>query len=172
MAAALLRIYPRADSRCMSSHVQVNITNGTLLGKYVGGVAGFLGVPYAIAPVGEALRFRSPLPHANWTGVRDATKPPPLCVQSLAGDESEDCLYLNAFLPAAALTKPHSLPVLVHIHGGAFQTGSADTFWDFVRLTGMLVVSIQYRLGVLGFWGGTNLGLADQQLALRWVQEK
>jgi para-nitrobenzyl esterase len=159
----------------------------------------FLGIPYAAPPVGD-LRWRPPQPAARWHGVRAATKFAPHCPQSATpfghASTSEDCLYLNVFAPQHAghgTDGPgpgkhgpgehgHSLPVMVWIHGGALVTGESDDYnpAGLVR-DGVIVVSINYRLGALGFLahpalasrpGGPagNYGLMDQQAALRWVQ--
>lgn len=146
----------------------------------------FRGIRYGRAPVG-ALRLRPPVPAPPWTGVLDATTTPPRSVQphsmlAPAGDpEGEDCLALNVWTPDPGA----SLPVMVWIHGGSFTTGSGSIAWyDGARLAerGVVVVTINYRLGALGFldlasvggeaWAGcTNVGLQDQTLALGWVRD-
>ncbi len=144
----------------------------------------FLGLPYAAPPTG-ALRWQPPQPPASWTGVRDATTYAPSCPQAPSGFAgpgpfSEDCLYLNVFTPTL---RPYSeRPVIVWIHGGGF-TQDASRNYDGSKLAaaGAVVVTIDYRLGALGFLahpalalrpGGPagNYGLMDQQAALRWVQ--
>ncbi len=158
-------------------------------GGAVRGVAGantdeFLGIPYAAPPVG-ALRWRPPQPAARWRGVRAATAFAPHCAQPASpfgkGSASEDCLYLNVFAPAS-MKSGRPLPVMVWIHGGALVTGESDDYdpTNLVR-DGAIVVTINYRLGALGFLahpalagrpGGASgdYGLMDQQAALRWVQ--
>jgi para-nitrobenzyl esterase len=159
----------------------------------VRGVAGpgstvdaFLGLPYAAPPTGN-LRWRPPQHPAHWQGVRDATDFAPSCPQNPnvnpflpPGPTSEDCLYLNVYTPT--LRHEASRPVLVWIHGGAL-TQDAGRNYDPAKLAadGIVAVTINYRLGALGFLahpalasrpGGPagNYGLMDQQAALRWVQ--
>ena len=145
----------------------------------------FAGIPYAAPPVGP-LRFSDPQPVAPWRGVRDATRFGPRCMQSLGGDielgrqTDEDCLSLNVWTPRAAPQQPR--PVMVWIHGGAFINGSGRIY-DARRLAArgdIVVVTINYRLGALGFLAHPalgapgqvgNYGLADQQAALRWVRD-
>ena len=147
-------------------------------------VSAFLGIPYGEAPVGRR-RFRPPVPAAPWTGVLAATSFGPRAVQPAsllapAGEtEDEDCLVLNVWTPDVEA----SLPTMVWVHGGSFTTGSGSlSYYDGSRLAarGAVVVSINYRLGALGFLhlaglddayaGTSNLGLLDQRLALQWVQ--
>jgi len=137
----------------------------------------FQGIPYAAPPVGE-LRWRSPRPPATWTTPRDATQPGNRCAQ-LPGagtppSVEEDCLYLNVTTPRFARHRP----VLVWLHGGGFVAGSGSEY-DARRLavTGdVVVVTINYRLGVFGIFGHPGLagsgtfGMEDQQAALRWVK--
>jgi para-nitrobenzyl esterase len=156
-----------------------------LRGAAAGGTDEFLGIPDAAAPVG-ALRGRPPRPAARWPGVRDATQFAPHCAQSASpfglASTSEDCLYLNVFTPAGARRGFGARPVMVWIHGGALVTGESNDY-DPAALVrhGVVVVTINYRLGALGFLahpalaaqpGGPagNYGLMDQQAALRWVQ--
>ncbi|WP_239153998.1 carboxylesterase/lipase family protein [Amycolatopsis sp. FDAARGOS 1241] len=136
----------------------------------------FEGIPYAAPPVGER-RWQPPAPPASWTGERDATKPGPRCPQGTGAGTSEDCLYLNVWTPPAPAAKK---PVLVWIHGGAFLDGSGDRY-DARRLAArgdVVVVTINYRLGTLGFLADPSLGaqpgnygFLDQQQALRWVHD-
>ena len=161
----------------------VGTSDGALLGVATGGADEFLGVPYAAPPVG-ALRWRPPQPAARWSGVRSATAFAPHCAQPVTPfgrpSTSEDCLYLNVFTPAGHTSVPR--PVMVWIHGGALVTGESDDY-DPTGLVGdgAVVVTINYRLGALGFLahpalaaqaGGPSgdYGLLDQQAALRWVQ--
>ncbi|HEU0191144.1 MAG TPA: carboxylesterase family protein [Mycobacterium sp.] len=137
----------------------------------------FQGIPYADPPVGP-LRWQPPQPSAPWPGVRDADKPGPWCIQPDSdGLASEDCLTLNVWTPTG--TAPEGLPVMVWIHGGSFVKGSGDIY-HARRLTvdgHIVVVTINYRLGALGFLADPalgepgNYGLADQQAALRWVRD-
>uniref|UniRef100_A0A3Q3KBZ2 Carboxylic ester hydrolase n=1 Tax=Monopterus albus TaxID=43700 RepID=A0A3Q3KBZ2_MONAL len=151
------------------------------------GVHAYLGVPFAKPPVGPALRFAAPQPVEGWEGVKDATQQPPMCVQdreqfldlidtlgmTLAHipDISEDCLYLNIYTPTSR--------VMVWIHGGGFTMGSASMY-DGSALAAyqeVVVVLIQYRLGLLGFLStgdehmSGNFGMLDQVEALRWIQQ-
>ena len=160
-------------------------TAGTVEGLTAHGMHQFLGIPYAKPPVG-ALRWAAPQPAAAWTGTRAAKAygkhcpqkdTSPMSAYGTAGG-SEDCLYLNVYTPTTA--GPH--PVLVWIHGGAFLYGRADGYVP-QRLVaqGVTVVSINYRLGALGFLAhpalndaaghSGNYGVMDQTLALRWVKD-
>jgi para-nitrobenzyl esterase len=146
-------------------------------------MAEYLGIPYAAPPVG-ALRWQPPQPAASWPGVRQATSFASHCPQPGsafgASSASEDCLYLNVYAPAGAGRR--DLPVMVWIHGGSLLVGESNDY-DPAGLVrdGVIVVTINYRLGALGFLadsalartpGGPsgNYGLMDQQAALRWVQ--
>ena len=161
--------------------------NGAVRGLAVptsgGAVDEFLGIPYAAPPVG-ALRWQPPQPAASWSGVRDATQFAPHCPQ-LGGpfgeaSTSEDCLFLNVFTPSHRQAGSH-FPVMVWIHGGALVSGESNDY-DPTALVedGVIVVTINYRLGALGFLAHPALadangqsgdyGLMDQQAALRWVQ--
>lgn len=165
---------------------QVTVENGELAGKVEGDARVFLGIPYAKPPV-EELRFMPPQPAEDWEGVLDATEFGPSCVQnasalSAMGEQDEDCLTLNVFAPESG----EKLPVMVWIHGGAFVSGGSSQY-DGAKLAtenGVIVVTLNYRLGVLGFLahpelegdahGGVPSGndaLRDQQLALAWVRE-
>jgi len=140
----------------------------------------FHGIPFAAPPVG-ALRWQPPRPPLPWTGVRDATARSPRCAQSadaVAGTPAsldEDCLYLDVTTPRS----PGRLrPVMVWIHGGGLRSGSGSDL-DELRLSAagdVVVVSINYRLGIFGFLGlpglegAATFGLQDQQAALSWVE--
>lgn len=143
----------------------------------------FQGIPYAAPPVGER-RWQPPAPPAPRPEMFDASKPGPRCVQDTSLDPdfgriaSEDCLSLNVWSPTGAV----GLPVMVWIHGGAFVNGSADLYnAQWLAAKGrMVVVTVNYRLGALGFLAHPalgppeqlgNYGLADQQAALRWVRD-
>ncbi|XP_049802181.1 esterase FE4-like isoform X1 [Schistocerca nitens] len=140
----------------------------------------FRGVPYAQPPVG-ALRFKPPVPLTPWTERKDALQTPERCIQLASADNimgSEDCLYLNIFSPELPSNTSTPRPVFVMIHGGGFRTGYAQSYSpDFYVDSGILVVSIQYRLGPLGFMSTGdlllpgNLGMKDQVLALQWIQQ-
>ena len=151
----------------------------------------FRGVPYAAAPTGSH-RWREPQPVAPWAGKREAKRFAPRCMQMEAPgmtfrsqSMSEDCLYLNVWAPAARATGG-KLPVLVYFHGGGFAVGDgSEPRYDGSHLAarGMIVVTVNYRLGAFGFMmhpdasresttGAVgNYGLLDQQAALRWVRE-
>ena len=169
----------------------VRIAQGELEGAATGmGSFVFKGIPYAAPPVGD-LRWREPKPAAAWTGVRDATKFGPACMQPesrLMGishsEMSEDCLYLNVWTPS--LKPPQSAPVMVWIHGGSFITGAgSQPGYDGSRLAqrDVVLVTINYRMGVFGYMAhpeltaespnhtSGNYALLDQMAALRWVRE-
>ena len=166
----------------------VRSDGGLVRGADAAGVRSFLGLPYAAPPTGN-LRWRPPHPAAAWSGVRDATKFGPSCPQSTVGNPflppgpiSEDCLYLNVYTPASHSSSGGGRPVLVWIHGGGLvQDGARNYDGTKLAADGTVVVTINYRLGALGFLahpalasrpGGAagNYGLMDQQAALRWVQ--
>uniref|UniRef100_A0A8D0NGA9 Carboxylic ester hydrolase n=1 Tax=Sus scrofa TaxID=9823 RepID=A0A8D0NGA9_PIG len=178
----------------------VDTAQGRVLGKYVSleglaqPVAVFLGVPFAKPPLGS-LRFAPPQPAEPWSFVKNTTSYPPMCCQDpvveqmtsdlftnrkerLTLEFSEDCLYLNIYTPAD-LTKRGRLPVMVWIHGGGLVVGGASTY-DGLALAAhenVVVVAIQYRLGIWGFFSTGdehsrgNWGHLDQVAALHWVQE-
>lgn len=149
-------------------------------------VANFLGIPYALPPVGE-LRFRSPQRwNRTWTTIRNATVDGQKCIQydketsKVIG--SEDCLYLNIFVPQISdeQQKSKKLPVLVVVHGGAFIAGSSDSELfapDYLLEQDVIVVAMNYRLSALGFFSTANqlspgnYGIKDVKLALEWIQE-
>jgi len=153
----------------------------------------FQGIPYAQPPLGK-LRFHDPVPVESWNDEVDASDAPPaMCVQPPWFDPTvkepvtgeEDCLFLNIYteeLPQSGLQSMELKPVMFWIHGGGFMLGSGAMLGDgsgsdFLIESGMVVVTINYRLGPLGFLAleGTsitgNQGLKDQLLALRWVKE-
>lgn len=158
-------------------------TGGRLSGRDEGTLAVYLGIPYAAPPTG-ALRWRPPVPAPRWSGTLAArsfgpaapqTDGPPSVLPNLdPGAQDEDCLTLNVWAPTDARDRP----VLVWIHGGAFISGgTAIPSYDGSRLAAehdVVVVSMNYRLGALGFapiGGVANLGLLDQLLALEWVHD-
>jgi para-nitrobenzyl esterase len=147
----------------------VRLPDGLAQGLRAGQVEQFLGVPY-----GVAARWHTPLPAAAWDGRRDFRALPPRCPQTMAGlasgAEREDCLFLNVYRPASAPLQP--LAVMVYVHGGGATNGSANDH-DGAALAeqgGIIVVTINYRLGALGFLDGGNYALHDVLLALSWVQ--
>ncbi|WP_439658001.1 carboxylesterase/lipase family protein [Lentzea sp. HUAS TT2] len=174
MACAVVTSPAAADSGAV-----VRTDKGAVRGKVTQAVRTFGSIPFAAAPVGEN-RWRDPQPVAAWQGVRDATTPAPFCAQnSMLGQPSsdtEDCLYLNVTTPAAGSHRKR--PVMVWIHGGGFTSGAAsmyDATWLAAK-NDAVVVTVNYRLGVFGFFGHPGLpgsgtfGLADQQAAMKWVQ--
>ncbi|XP_035794845.1 venom carboxylesterase-6-like [Anopheles albimanus] len=192
---------PQPNSSCTAKEQlgqdapRVCIQDGCILGTIMNGMKpaesfeAFLGIPYAAPPIGE-LRFANPMVNRPWKDVTDynASHEKPMCLQRndlLPGSPvsgSEDCLYLNVYRPKVCNDSQQitSLPVMVYIHGGGFFSGTAsplvvgpEYLMDTKRI---ILVTIQYRLGVLGFLstGDTaapgNVGLKDQTLALRWVR--
>nr|XP_020138443.1 liver carboxylesterase 1-like isoform X4 [Microcebus murinus] len=183
-----------------SSPPVVATVHGKVRGKHVHlegfaqPVAVFLGVPFAKPPLGS-LRFAPPQPAEPWHFVKNTTSYPPMCPQDAVGGQllsdlftnrkenitiklSEDCLYLNIYTPAD-LRKNSRLPVMVWIHGGGLMVGGASTY-DGLALSAhenVVVVTIQYRLGIWGFFSTGdehsrgNWGHLDQVAALRWVQD-
>ncbi|MFF7651571.1 carboxylesterase/lipase family protein [Streptomyces sp. NPDC007983] len=163
----------------VSRPLTVATDKGVVEGAAADGVGRFLGIPYAAPPVG-GLRWRPPAPAAAWPGVRSADRPGARCEQTAGGGPgtSEDCLYLNVYAPERRTD--HPLPVLFWIHGGGFMSGSGDLYDGslLARTNNIVVVTINYRLGVFGFLdlpglserGAGNYGLLDQQAALRWTQ--
>lgn len=162
----------------------VQTGQGPVSGKLISGVRAYLGIPYAAPPVGE-LRWQPPQPPARWSGTRDGSAFGDRCAQPLSPlspeSANEDCLFLNVHVPDGIGRE--KLPVMVWIHGGAFLSGSAAEY-DMTKLAQKaraVVVSINYRLGAFGFLRqpelvaqntSSNLGLQDQQAALRWVESQ
>ena len=158
---------------------------GIVHGTSTAGTRAFLGVPFAAPPVG-ALRWRAPRPAAHWSTTRQAAHVSPPCPQIVpvvnTFEGSEDCLYANVYAPTAVPARPR--PVMVWIYGGGFQVGSStdDSVANYAASHGLVSVSFNYRLGSLGFLAlpalaaedpthsTGNLGLLDQQAALRWVR--
>ncbi len=180
-AAVLVAAVTTAGSAHIPANPLVRTTDGLVRGIAIGATDTYLGIPYAAPPVGD-LRWRPPVPVTPWTGERAARSYAPHCAQPASAfgtaSTSEDCLYLNVFAPAF---RPVSLPVIVWIHGGAFDYGESDDFNPAPMVArGVVVVTINYRLGALGFLADSaladptgaagNYGLMDQQAALSWVQ--
>jgi para-nitrobenzyl esterase len=167
----------------------VRVESGAIEGSAENGVVVYKGVPFAAPPLGE-LRWREPQAAAPWKSTRKATSFAPACMQegvSMPGekppDMSEDCLYLNIWTPART---DERLPVMVWIHGGGYTNGSASMplYWgDRLAQRGVVVVTVAYRLGPLGFLShpdltaesphqsSGNYGLLDQLAALKWIRK-
>ena len=168
----------------------VKVEQGTLQGTAEQGLTVYRGVPFAAPPVGD-LRWRAPQPAAKWEGVRKADKFAPQCVQSMGpprqGEEapamSEDCLYLNVWSPANSSSS--KIPVLVWIYGGGFNAGatSIPTYsGEVLARKGVVLVSIAYRVGPLGFMAhpelsaesaqhvSGNYGMLDMIAGLQWIK--
>lgn len=191
----------RSDTRLML--LQVKTQAGLVRGvpTDVEGLAVFRGIPYASPPVGDN-RWRAPQPVEPWEGVRDCTTYGPACVQPERGEGnfygkefyshrfhryplawSEDCLYLNIWTPAQ--TDTDKLPVFVWIHGGGYTQGYSHeprSNGEVLASKGMVVVSINYRLNIFGFFGHPelvaeqgghcgNYAIMDQAAALHWIQD-
>ena len=184
MVAGLVATAAQAQSR-----PQITVDTGVVQGESRGDVLAFLGMPYAAPPVGP-LRWRPPQAPAVWTGVRNGAGFGAACPQpklfsaawAQVGPTSEDCLFLNVWKPASALN--HRLPVMVFIHGGGFTFGAAGVpLYDGAALArrGVVIVTMNYRLGRLGFFAHPaltqkglkdqlgNYGIMDQIAALKWV---
>ena len=193
MLFALLLGVPAVHAQQLR-YVQQPTADGVLEGVVSsdGKVRTFKGIPYAAPPVGP-LRWKAPQPVTPWTGVRKATDYPPRAMQGHIFDDmvfydtgpSEDCLYLNLWMPEDS-SRTNLLPVMVWIHGGGFISGStSEPRQDAGNLSkkGVLVVSINYRLGVFGFFAhpdlakesghnaSGNYGLLDQIAALEWIKK-
>lgn len=169
---------------------RARVAEGELQGAAARGVVSFQGIPYAAPPVGD-LRWRPPAPPARWSGVRPADRPGAICIQPPANGDpgvgplpmSEDCLTLNVWAPDGA----ERLPVMVWIHGGGYNNGSGTAeLYDGSNLArrGVVVVTLNYRLGRLGFFDhpalaaerrdeepAGNYGVMDQIAALAWVRD-
>ena len=190
-AASLLGLLGSLLSVSAQAAPEVQIPAGKLRGEQIGELQVYRGIPYAQPPV-KTLRWQPPVPVAAWEGVREATEFGPACHQppsrpgsiyapAEAKKMSEDCLSLNVWAPAEA----KDAPVFVWIHGGSLVAGSgSESLYDGAALAarGLVVVTINYRLGVLGYLAhpqlseespdsiSGNYGLLDQIEALQWVQ--
>ena len=191
-AIALMALSIFAPAQAAAGPLRVSTAQGEVEGKLINGgkVQAFLGLPYAAPPVGP-LRWKAPQPVAGWQGVRDATKFGSRCEQweiwkdylFLNAGPSEDCLYLNVYVPVTANSNSH-LPVMFWIHGGGYTAGAGSEpryTNSSLPAQGVVLVTINYRLGLFGFLasedlgkeaGGSagNYGLMDMVAALRWVR--
>ncbi|KAL7916892.1 Carboxylesterase [Trichoderma velutinum] len=159
----------------------IRIKQGLVEGSVLNGIYSFLGLPYAEPPTGER-RWRPACPPPAWEGVRDATRFGKAAIQivdtgaDLGAEASEDCLYLNIW--SASLDPSAQQPVMVWIHGGGFLNGSSsmDVYsGQNLARRGVVVVSLNYRLGAFGFLrhpeAGGNFAVSDWVAALKWVSE-
>ena len=178
---AFITVISAQEQPLLKTHVETGDIEGVLDGQ----LAVYKAIPYAAPPVGN-LRWRAPQPAKSWEGVRKADEFGPLPPQPTrpgrtADMMSEDCLYLGISTPATSVND--RLPVLVWIHGGGFQTEwYGGDLWKYLAMRGIVVVSIEYRTGALGFMAhpelskedkdghSGNYGLLDQIFALQWVQ--
>ncbi len=191
MLSCTPKVQPGPVSAGDSTHPVIQTQSGKLRGATQDGIAIFKGIPFAAPPVGP-FRWRPPQPVVAWDGVRDAVEFGPGCAQAgwggapgtIVKGSSEDCLYLNIWAPVGTKAKA-KLPVMVWIHGGGFVGGSgaeSETFGDQFAKQGVILVTINYRLGRLGFFAHPalnqeypdefkgNYGYMDQIAALKWVQ--
>lgn len=182
---------PQKNSGVFSNNTPVvRIDDGALAGTEKNAMLSFKGIPYAAAPIGK-WRWREPQPVMKWDGVREAKKYGNACIQKPGlsdknggnpGPISEDCLFLNIWTPT--LQQDRKLPVMVWIHGGGLVFGSAGVpgyEGDSLAKRAAVIVSINYRMGPLGFFSHPaldaerntfkNFGLLDQMTALKWVQK-
>ncbi|KAH9641184.1 hypothetical protein HF086_004571, partial [Spodoptera exigua] len=181
-----LRTVSRVHSTVLRM-VQVRVSEGLLEGErvenpYGGSFYSFKGIPYAQPPVGD-LRFKAPEPPLPWEGIRSAKEFGPICYQKDFESQSkitgsEDCLFLNVYTPELQPQNP--VPVMFFIHGGGFYSGSGnDDMYgpEFLVRQGVILVTINYRLEVLGFLCldteevPGNAGMKDQVAALQWVNK-
>lgn len=205
-AAALLSLVCAAPASAQpaANGPPARIGAGSLRGSFEGDTAVFKGIPFAAPPVGE-LRWRPPQPPVPWQSERDASRPGSECIQDVDGlgpfiqplataygasytiepvSFSEDCLYLNVWAPAWPVKSAN--PVMIWIHGGSNTAGSgSQATYDASSLAshGVVVVTINYRLGIFGFFAhpeltaesphhsSGNYGLLDQLAALQWVHD-
>jgi para-nitrobenzyl esterase len=187
-AAATLALGATAAPKTAWAADTVKVAQGELHGATAGTVTSFKNIPFAAPPVGD-LRWRPPQAPAKWSGVRDATQLGPQCWQMRATpndtNQSEDCLQLNVWTPANF--KPGAkIPVMVFIHGGSFTGGSGtNALYDGTHFAerGVVLVTVNYRLGRLGFFAHpaltaeqpagplANYGMMDNLAALKWVQD-
>jgi para-nitrobenzyl esterase len=183
LALAAVLVFP-GGTASHSSNLVAHTDKGAVQGVRDQGVDSFLGIRYAAPPVGN-LRWRPPQPAAPWPGVAPATQYGNRCAAAASSNgartEAEDCLFVNVQRPTGVRAGDHR-PVYVFIHGGGLVNGSSNQadMAAIVRQTGIIGISFNYRLGVLGFLGlpgltaeggeSGNYGFQDQQAALKWIQ--
>lgn len=183
---AILVIFIACNPKQSKQHLtQVKVESGLLEGTEENGLRVYKGIPFAAPPVGD-LRWRNPQPITKWEGVKQATKfaPAPMQGGNPPSGKSEDCLYLNVWTPAKSTKE--KIPVLVWIYGGGFSFGStSEPVYNGAKLAnkGVILVSIAYRVGQLGFLAhpqlsaenpnnvSGNYGLRDQIAGLEWIQK-
>ncbi|XP_066469166.1 acetylcholinesterase-like [Tiliqua scincoides] len=190
VSLCLLLVFPLSSSSASEDDALVNTSSGPIRGKHLttasGLVTAFLGIPYAEPPVGK-LRFQKPLPHQPWSHILEASNFGNSCYQGSIeissyheevyseSLQSEDCLFLNVWVPHSQSSAP--IPVLVWIHGGGFVQGTGSYDKSFLAAAeNIIVATMNYRLGALGFLSlppdaPGNVGLWDQHLALSWLRE-
>jgi para-nitrobenzyl esterase len=184
---AIMAIFCAGAANTVHAAIEyANVTGGRVQGEVKDGLASFKALPFAAPPVG-ALRWRIPQPVVAWSGVRKADTFAPACIQPWTDNPeltlpSEDCLYLNVW--TAAATAKERRPVMVWIHGGGLTNGMSWqnlSYGTKLAPEGVVLVTIAYRLGALGFLahpalthesgkGSGNYGLFDTLAALKWVQ--
>lgn len=192
-AAAVAALSFGLAQTAYADSLTVKTAQGKVHGKTInnGKVKAFQGLPYAAPPIGD-LRWKAPQPAAKWKGVREATDYAAHCAQGKVFDDmifqdkgaSEDCLYLNVYAPADA-TEKSNLPVMFWIHGGGYSGGGSNEprhNGDFLPTKGVVLVTINYRLGVFGFLVTSDMlkegngiagdwGMQDMVAALDWVHQ-
>ena len=162
---------------------QVKVTGGIIQGEVTEDLMIYKGIPFAAPPVGE-LRWKAPQPVQPWEGVKETVEFGPGPIQGFGKSDafSEDCLYLNVWTPAKS--PKEKLPVLVWIYGGGFSMGnSAGNDGSELARKGVVLVSMNYRVGQMGFFAhpelsaenpegvSGNYGILDQIAALEWIQD-
>lgn len=203
VAARVLSSYAQVYSQTVNTHYgKLRGMRMSLPNDILGPVDQYLGVPYAAPPVGEK-RFLPPEPPPSWSGIRNATHFSPVCPQNIQNavpdimmpvwftsnldtvtgylqEQSEDCLFLNIYVPTEDdIRDSGAKPVMVYIHGGSYMEGSGNMIDGSVLASygNVIVITLNYRVGVLGFLSTGdqaakgNYGLLDQIQALRWVSE-
>ncbi|XP_063793205.1 neuroligin-3 isoform X3 [Pseudophryne corroboree] len=203
VTARILSSHAQVYSQTVNTHYgKLRGMRMSLPNDILGPVDQYLGVPYAAPPVGEK-RFLPPEPPPSWSGIRNATHFSPVCPQNIQNavpdimmpvwftsnldtvtgylqEQSEDCLYLNIYVPTEDdIRDTGAKPVMVYIHGGSYMEGSGNMIDGSVLASygNVIVITLNYRVGVLGFLSTGdqaakgNYGLLDQIQALRWVSE-